>query len=54
MFHFVVTSLIYYLIIDTVTMRKRIFAIIGALIAGGLGIAMVSAVPAAHAAMTQN
>jgi hypothetical protein len=36
-------------------MAKKIFAIIGALIAGGLGIAVVSAVPqAAHAGITMN
>jgi hypothetical protein len=34
---------------------KKIFAIISALIAGGLGIALVSSIPqAAHAAFTQN
>jgi hypothetical protein len=36
-------------------MRKKIFAIIGALIAGGLGIAVISAVPqAAHAGVAMN
>ena len=54
MFHFVVTSLIYYSIIDLIEMRKKIFAIIGALIAGGLGIAVASSVESAHAALTAN
>jgi len=36
-------------------MAKKILAIIGALIAGGLGIAVASAVPqAAHAGMQMN
>jgi hypothetical protein len=36
-------------------MSRKIFAIIGALIAGGLGIAVVSSAPqAAHAMMTMN
>jgi hypothetical protein len=35
-------------------MRKKFFAIIGALIAGGLGIALISSTQAAHAALTQN
>jgi hypothetical protein len=35
-------------------MSKKIFAIIGALIAGGLGIAMVGVVPAAHAGYSLN
>jgi hypothetical protein len=36
-------------------MKRKIYAIISALIAGGLGIAVMSAVPqAAQAALTQN
>jgi hypothetical protein len=36
-------------------MAKKILAIIGALMGGGLGIALISSAPqAAHAAMTSN
>jgi hypothetical protein len=35
-------------------MGKKILAIIGALIAGGLGIALASTPEAAHAALTTN
>jgi hypothetical protein len=54
MFHFVVTMLICYPIIDFIEMRKKLFAMIGALIAGGLGIAVASSVPAAHAGIMLN
>jgi hypothetical protein len=35
-------------------MHKKIFAIIGALIAGGLGVAAASVPEAAHAGITMN
>ncbi|HZE77002.1 MAG TPA: hypothetical protein VE089_00470 [Nitrososphaeraceae archaeon] len=54
MSHFVVTRLIYYIFVDLATMRKKFFAIIGALIAGGLGFAVANSAPAAHAALTAN
>jgi len=38
----------------TIDMTKKTFAIIGALIAGGLGIAIAAAPHAAEAALTKN
>jgi hypothetical protein len=43
--------LCYYYLVE---MRKKFFAIIGALIAGGLGIAVASSVESAHAATALN
>lgn len=54
MLHIVVTSLINTGIAHIFNMRKKILAVIGALIGGGLGIAVVSAAPAVQAGFSVN
>ena len=44
----------HYSFIDLFTMRKKIFAIIGALIAGGLGFAVIGTAPAVQAGVAMN
>ena len=52
--HIVVTSLVNTSIAYIFNMLKKILAVIGALIGGGLGIAVVSAAPAVQAGVTMN
>jgi hypothetical protein len=54
LFNNVIPSLINYALSSTIAMTKKIFAIIGALIAGGIGITVINATPAAQAAISSN